>query len=100
MDRRAALPPLDFGPLPTAAPCCDGATGFAPPAQDFQTTPPPFQPTAMPVPGANTSRMWPNAAPNYGPMQVGYYYPTYKPAYNYGYMQPMAVPYYWNSNGR
>jgi hypothetical protein len=38
----------------------------------------------------------PGAFPNYGAMQIGYYYPNYMPAYNY-YTQPMAVPYYWNS---
>ncbi len=95
----SALPPLDFGALPTA-PCCDTpATSIKPHASDLQP-PPPYQPATMPPQAVNTSRMWPNAAPNYGPMQVGYYYPTYTPAYNYGYVQPMAVPYYWNSNSR
>jgi hypothetical protein len=101
---QSALPPLDFGSLPTPAPCCEGGPvgGLTPPLIPGGID---AQPTANPMPGApvqwpgpNTSRVWQNPVPSYGPIQASYSYPTYTPNYNYA--QPMAVPYYWNNNGR
>jgi hypothetical protein len=94
---QSALPPLDFGSLPTPGPCCEGGSvgGLTPPLIPGGID---AQPTANPMPGPNTSRVWQNPVPYYGPVQASYSYPTYMPNYNYA--QPMAVPYYWNSNGR
>jgi hypothetical protein len=82
---------LPFGDLPSVG-CCDGDTGGT-----LQPTPEraPVPPTPV-VPGTKTSFVVPGTFQNYGPMQIGYYYPNYMPAYNYN-TQPMAVPYYWNS---
>jgi hypothetical protein len=103
---QSAMPPLSFGSLPSVGDCCGDAceAAVAPPMIpgnfDAQPATNP-QPTApVQFPGPNTSYVYPNAVPNYGPMQVGYYYPTYSPAPAYNYTQPMAVPYYWNSNRR
>ena len=79
-----------YGTLPPAGSCGDGAP--------VDMTPYEGQPTTVVPQGVNTSRMWQNAAPYYGPVQIGYTYPTNAP--RYAAPQPMAVPYYWNSNGR
>jgi len=90
--------------------CCDGAVlGQLPnlmptPGATATVTTPPhiyMPPGAQPMPAGVSRQMWQQPTPNYGPMQIGYYpayAPTYNPAVNY--VQPMTVPYYWNSNGR
>jgi hypothetical protein len=95
----SAMPGLPFGTLPSVGSCCDEPTaGLTPPAtpsafETHRTATPPAQ-----LPVANTSGLWQNPVPYHGPVQIGYSYPTYAPAYNY--TPPMAIPYYWNSNSR
>ncbi len=79
-----------YGTLPEAGPGCEGTPVGGLPLES--------QPTVGVPQGVNTSRLWQNAAPYYGPVQVGYTIPAYAPRSNTA--QPMAVPYYWNSNGR
>jgi hypothetical protein len=83
---------LPCGDLPSVG-CCDSDSGGT-----LQPTPAeraPVPPTPV-VPGTKTSFIVPGTFQNYGPMQIGYYYPNYMPTYNNN-TQPMAVPYYWNS---
>ena len=91
---QSALAPLQYGSLPSVGSCCDGeTTGIIPPVIPGAIEQAPVAPTPAP---AKASPITPSAMNSYGPMQIGYSYPTLVPAYNYG-TQPMAVPYYWNS---
>ncbi len=83
---------LPYGDLPSVG-CCDSDSGgtLKPTPERAPTAPTPV------APGTKTSFMVPGTFQSYGPMQIGYYYPSYMPAYNYN-TQPIAAPYYWNGS--
>jgi hypothetical protein len=96
---QCALPIAPFGSLPSVGSCCeDPTTSSAAPAAPGAFEAQRISNPPAPLPAVNTSGFRQNPVASYGPMQIGYTYPAYAPSYNY--VQPMAVPYYWNSNGR